>query len=686
MIQIATGIKLGELEQLTLRHQQGDRQASEELFHLAQPKLNRIIKRNVIKYPEDADDIESDVYFGALTAANSWDPLGGDSFSSWMSEKARWAVIDGMRDRNKTRNRNKIKNRIINVDIDSIDRGGKSRTHARLLQQYTPLPDQIAEANDQALFQVTHLIKGLSAREQRLFYLRYGRLMKMKEIEAHLNLSESRISQILKNLNPTLAQKAQHLNAPQDPNLFAAAVREWYEQNPDNWKHCIILPKTALLMEQYQACLAGERRYNPIQIIDQLSLPIVRKAVIEEAYNGKMGLKDRLIRRRFKGLVSRKGVGGLVKETAPELFPDLDGFSVHQWNQGDESVRLGINKIKRFLHKEDKNYRTAEKKGDRDLRVNVIRDLIKREKRLSDYLRKNGLRNIMNLLTDPKGINGLKAAGSPLALFEFFDYQDGLDMFDRMQEVYVPKLWFRERGMYQKGAESVQLVFKGIQDVLWEDIQGYKQAELKGDREACVEGLKRFIWENKKLQEYLIKKGLGKVMDKFVNGDGTNGFRKKNSPKALFEFYDYHSHLNLFDRDEETYVPRWWIRERGMWQGQNGIELGIEAIQDVLWELDNYKYTEKTTSKPLQLAALDKELFSKKETIVEWLYSKGLEPVMAYVIKKPGSPKALFEFYNNHMEFDWFNRDNFPYMAIDSRNRLKIVDNKVTEVKLAKAA
>ena len=69
----------------------------------------------------------------------------------------------------------------------------------------------------------------------------------------------------------------------------------------------------------------------------------------------------------------------------------------------------------------------------------------------------------------------------------------------------------------------------------------------------------------------------------FMDPTGKNGLRKRSSPKSLLEFYSEKKGLNWFDRNQETYVQGWRIKENIRWTGKDAIKIAIESIEDVLY-------------------------------------------------------------------------------------------------------
>ena len=142
------------------------------------------------------------------------------------------------------------------------------------------------------------------------------------------------------------------------------------------------------------------RRYNPIQSLDSITIPIMENVISEINGTGVIGLRKELKLRGFSTLVKRYGVGGITRAISPELFCNTP--YIRKWNDSQNSVQTALTVIADALYKIP-GYREAEITRNRDEQVRIINDLIKREDRLQEYFHEAGLGSLINSLIDESG-------------------------------------------------------------------------------------------------------------------------------------------------------------------------------------------------------------------------------------------------------------------------------------------
>ena len=99
------------------------------------------------------------------------------------------------------------------------------------------------------------------------------------------------------------------------------------------------------------------------------------------------------------------------------------------WQNGVESVQLGLEATSDFFYYSMPGYRKAEETHNRYKQLCLIDSLLGIG-HLKVLLRQYGLGSMIYSLIDPEGILGLKVAGSPRYLFEFYSSGKRLDWFN----------------------------------------------------------------------------------------------------------------------------------------------------------------------------------------------------------------------------------------------------------------
>ncbi len=226
---------------------------------------------------------------------------------------------------------------------------------------------------------------------------------------------------------------------------------------------------------------------------------------------------------------------------------------------------------------------------------------------------------------------------------------------------------------------SVQRVVDLISKALYE-ITGYQEAEEGNDRDKLVTLINGLIDSTPSLKQYFVKRGLRQAMAGFYDPDGIRGFRRTDSGLAVLEFYDQQKGHGLFDRTQQTYVKRWKIRQETKWQqGKESVQLALEAIADVLYEIPKYREAEKAGNRKEEIRIINK-FCQDNPKLLEYFRNHGLNVMMQTLIdptgrmgmKRTNSPAALLQFYSAKKGLKWFVRQK-PYLTADARGRVKYI-------------
>lgn len=293
----------------------------------------------------------------------------------------------------------------------------------------------------------------------------------------------------------------------------------------------------------------GIRYGKPIKSLDSVTIPIIRRAVLDVYLPG-ADIRTALQQRGFSRLIELNGLSRILMKTNPELFHKVP--YLHKWKNKSSLLDTGLRAIEEALYRIS-GYQEAEKTGNRNLQVNIINELIKSENKLKEYFENAGLRQLMDSLVDPTGEYGIRKHQSPKALLEFYSDKKGLNWFDRTQEKYVQAWRITENGMWQRGEQSVRLGIEAIEDVLYE-LPGYKEAERTNNRDMQMLIIGDLISRVGSLFYYFREKGLRRMMTSMLDPKGVYGLRKQNSPEALLKFYSERKGLKWFDRSQYPHI------------------------------------------------------------------------------------------------------------------------------------
>ena len=196
-----------------------------------------------------------------------------------------------------------------------------------------------------------------------------------------------------------------------------------------------------------QAEVTGNQN-EQVRIINELA---TREPKLKE-YFEKAGLGSLM-----SNLIDAIGKNGLKRRHSPkallEFYSDKKGLNwfdrtqetyvqawriqvKNKWQRGEESAKLAIEAIEDILYQLP-GYKEAERTNNRDEQIRIIRDLVIRERKLTNYFRNAGLDSLMKQLIDPSGRQGLRKRYSPKALLEFYSEMKRLVWFNQNQMSYL---------------------------------------------------------------------------------------------------------------------------------------------------------------------------------------------------------------------------------------------------------
>jgi hypothetical protein len=322
-----------------------------------------------------------------------------------------------------------------------------------------------------------------------------------------------------------------------------------------------------------------------------------------------------------------------------------------KWNSGAESIELALNAIQDVLYNIP-GYMHAEINGDREEQIKILSDFFDNYT-LKDFFKEKGFSSLLaNFTRNENNGYGLKDS-TFRSLFEFYSESKNLDWFDRERESYL-SLWKIPSGnKWILGEESIDLALEAISDSL-RCIEGYKEAEIIRKRDTLVELIDNYLEQNNySLGKLFSDNRLKGLLDSFVDVKGEKGIKKKYSAIAALEFYDAYNGLGFFDKSYENYVKKWRIKEGNKWNsGEHSVDLALNAIQDVLYEIPGYRQAE--FDGDLKKAFKIVQSYKKERGDLRGFFRKrGLSGMMTefydisglYGFKKKNSPNAILEFY-----------------------------------------
>jgi len=256
----------------------------------------------------------------------------------------------------------------------------------------------------------------------------------------------------------------------------------------------------------------------------------------------------------------------------------------------------------------------------------------------------------------------LRKAGSPLATLELINTARSLGLFDRTEDIYLGRWEITEKSMWQ-GRTGKELTVEATEDILWR-IPGYRTA----NREQRITLIRKHVINYKSLT------GRYNGALQFFHDNGLIGMlctsphlRKKDSPLATLELYNTTRSLGLFDRTQDVYLGKWEIAERNMWQGDDGKELAVEAVEDVLWKIP--RYCNETREERIQLIREHMINYTTqngpKNGATQFFYDNGLRGMITQSphLRKKCSPTAAIELYDKERRIGLFDRSQDVYLG-----------------------
>lgn len=151
--------------------------------------------------PVNWEDAYADALVGLLKAVRTHCPTGGSSFKNWAFHYMRSAMLDGLRNRNASRRRH---NASAPVSLEhTLDRRGKPLRDVVPDRRPVPCASEVREA-------LNYLLVTCSRRAQDLLIKRYVEGKSMLMIAGELDISESRVSQALKEVLDELHERVRN--------------------------------------------------------------------------------------------------------------------------------------------------------------------------------------------------------------------------------------------------------------------------------------------------------------------------------------------------------------------------------------------------------------------------------------------------------------------------------------------
>jgi len=655
-----------DLEEIVINYQNGDSDAFQELVR--EVSENGCVD---ISFPissgffssNRSDVIYSGFLIGLEKAAKTWDKNKGD-FVTYAHPLINQGIKDEIIfDNCNKKFREEWTMRSLNQDLGNftlLDFIGES-SHDTIVS---------AQSED---FEI-HELNELKPLDRSVMYLLFTQNLRKRDISERLGIDVKEVEKSVRRLKTKFRKMIDVNDKDISYWVIRKEIERIYEQSfvGNNITNRFVPIPTEKLREAYRVYLEkrksreSRKNYCPIQVYDNNSKEIIREVLATIDPNEK-SLKRALQERGFRSLLTRTGVRKIIMDLEPDRIENLP---LQKYRLGEESKKLFLKLYKRFLYSEIKDFEEADRLNSRERKVRLLVDYLKNEKRLSIKMDEYGL----NIYT------ASCVGDSYKSLLLYCDRISGDNLFDRNERYFVPSWLIRKRGMWEQGKKSEKLVAIALQDVLWDYdgtspvFRGYRYAEEIRDRATMTNILKNFFRKEKKVLEFLIEKGLGKVLDSL--NDMNPSFNSK-SYKLLFMIYDRYFNLKLFDRNEKHYVPLWLIGDKKVWnRGEESKNLALEEIQDVLWEIKGYREAEESCDKSLQLRILDEELFKKNPNLVNWFIKMGLGGLMDYFvyddvkgILKRRSPYEILRFYDKNKNLGWFDESSYPVIrrSLDKR-------------------
>lgn len=168
-----------------------------------QPLVNKLAHNFHAKLPGcvDIDDVKTSANFGLLDAIEKFDPDRGVKFSTYAPRRIHGAMIDELRSVDWVprleRSRNDSPVSVQSIFEEVVRTGSESKTIADV----TPCPTSSRELSRSELSDwMQWACKGLAPREVEIIHLYFIENASMKNVARSLDVSESRVSQMLSSI------------------------------------------------------------------------------------------------------------------------------------------------------------------------------------------------------------------------------------------------------------------------------------------------------------------------------------------------------------------------------------------------------------------------------------------------------------------------------------------------------
>ncbi|MEM0465393.1 MAG: hypothetical protein QXW97_01680 [Candidatus Pacearchaeota archaeon] len=503
-----------------------------------------------------------------------------------------------------------------------------------------------------------------------VLYLRYGEQKTIKEIGNELKIDYRKVSKVLSRFSPLILEK---LNLNKDSKI--------YEEPPDDLTFCRLAIKKALkewtdefsikIEKEYEEYISGKRRTNPIKEITPDTIPILKKCIYEIHLSKFRAPYKKFEEMGFGKILKNKSLTDIVSVVAPEIIHKIP--KVQKWKRHD-SIDIALKAIEKKLY-EIEGFEQAQKLadlGNKDPLIEIMINFLESTKNLYKFFK--DLSPLMTSFIDKIGENGISKTKSPKALLEFYDKKRGYGLFDITKEKHIPKYLLRERGMWRKGDESVNIARDMIKFNLRRLSPDFKTAEEKKDTLEELIALDIDIIRNtKNLRKFNKITG---TLKNLIDKEGIKGIRVANSFYEILRFYNQSDNLSWFNKNFCAYISKGERKRSNTRVIYTTIESSKKALKTYL-EKNIKGLKEADESKDIYLIAsiLDKNLLKNKE--IKEKIKKGLRifPKTLYRFKTLSIYETLkycyFDSYPN-----LFNSLNDVYIQGSNRTSTKVIYKK----------
>jgi RNA polymerase sigma factor (sigma-70 family) len=464
---------------------QGDENAFSELYEESDEYRRRVALCTKTHNPDlPLEDLDAEVLIALYRTADEFDVSRRRSFATFFRAKVRGQVsrLRSWKDGQTLKYKN-------TRSLGSSDSSERSLPENRDLEDY-----EIARSRMDVIAQ------GFSETETKVFYFKYGLGMRNSYIATELGVSTRRVTLVLKDLDPRLAQRIQEDEIPFNASMFTQAVRDWYEQNfsPNvtgpSYESPDLGPSPVIQVQKKGSLVYVNKRVvgcdqtpflNTSEILD------LRRAILET--HGKVNDPARELEKRglSRLLARNNGLGVLSRELTPSIADEIP--QVHKWQDNDSSVNLALQRIAKVYYTIP-NYARAEFLGDREGQIDALTNFLENKKDITGYFEEKGLGPLMESFYDPKGIYGLDKLKCIASVFRFYNRYLGFEWFNRDLGVWIPRFLFGERGLLKSDIAN-DVGEEAIAYCLYQ-YPGLRTAEATGDRQGMLRALDTHLISN----------------------------------------------------------------------------------------------------------------------------------------------------------------------------------------------